>query len=137
MNSSSPPAAPAMAFRGIVLGTLMVILVIMASSCQGCEGSGCHDDERRALLEIHQAFNFPDWGNSIAEEGKDCCRWSGINCEPDTGRLVGIHLLDEKQSAVGEIWRPNLTMLVAFRRLESLNLGFDFMDIPQGNFPQS
>ncbi|CAA7409285.1 unnamed protein product [Spirodela intermedia] len=118
-----------MALWGFVTGRLMVILVVVVASCLGCEGRGCHDNERGALLEIKKLLNPPSdssdmyhWGDSTMEEGKNCCQWFGITCNPNTGHVVGLYLYGEDRSDVEETWRPNLTMLAEFGQLESLNL---------------
>ncbi|CAA6672124.1 unnamed protein product [Spirodela intermedia] len=123
MISSSAGAARTL--RGVVVpGTLILVLVIIASS--GCEVMGCHDEERSALLGIKASMNKNDgfasqsWGNSA---GDDCCQWRGIDCDPNTGRVVAIDLYGEMWSDTGEgIPQPNLTMLAKFGQLESLNL---------------
>lgn len=132
-----------MAFRGVVLGRL-ILLVVITSSCLGCKVIGCHDEERRALLEMKSSINFSTssalsywgyWGYSRTVEEKNCCRWDGITCDSKTGRVVGIDLAHEiKSLEKGGAWRPNLTMLVVFGRLESLNLGYNDITggIPEG-----
>ncbi|CAA7409304.1 unnamed protein product [Spirodela intermedia] len=49
-----------MAFRGAVLGRMIFVLVVIASSCLECKVTGCRDEERRALLEIKRSINFPN-----------------------------------------------------------------------------
>ncbi|CAA7409303.1 unnamed protein product [Spirodela intermedia] len=129
-----------MVLRGVATGRLTVVLVVVVASCLGCEGRGCHDNERGALLEIKKVFNplngslMSHWGDSTMEEGKNCCQWFGITCNPNTGHLVELYLYGEHRSDVEETWRPNLTMLAEFGQLESLNLRVNQIGggIPEG-----
>ncbi|CAA6672155.1 unnamed protein product [Spirodela intermedia] len=106
-----------MVLRGVATGRLTVVLVVVVASCLGCDGRGCHDNERRALLEIKKVFNplngslMSHWGDSITEQVKDCCHWPGITCNPAPVTCD-----------VEGTWHPNLTMLAEFGQLESLNL---------------
>ncbi|CAA6672151.1 unnamed protein product [Spirodela intermedia] len=97
-----------MVLRGVATGRLTVVLVVVVASCLGCDGRGCHDNERRALLEIKNV--------------KDCCHWPGITCNPSTGHVVELQLNSNRWSDVEGTWHPNLTMLAEFGQLESLNL---------------
>lgn len=107
--------------------SILVVLVIVASCGRRCEGRRCHDEERRALLEIKKSLNYPngtalaDWGLA---GGEDCCRWSNIACNHHTGRVVDINLSGSRgwSWAFKGIWYLNFTLLVQFRELERLNL---------------
>ncbi|CAA7409278.1 unnamed protein product [Spirodela intermedia] len=136
----SSPAGGARTLRYIVPGRLILVLVIIASSGRGWEVMCCHDEERKALLEIKTSINFPnkglalpDWGNSTTEVGEDCCQWPGITCDFNTGHVVEIDLYSERSSAK-ETWSPNLTMLAELGQLKKLNLGLNKMNggIPEG-----
>ncbi|CAA7409288.1 unnamed protein product [Spirodela intermedia] len=118
-----------MVLRGVATGRLTVVLVVVVASCLGCEGRGCHDNERRALLEINKVYNplnrslMSYWGDSLTEQVKDCCHWPGIICNPSTGHVVELQLLIFYHwRDVEGTWHPNLTMLAEFGQLESLNL---------------
>ncbi|CAA6672130.1 unnamed protein product [Spirodela intermedia] len=140
----SSPAGGARTLRYIVPGRLILVLVIIASSGRGWEVMCCHDEERKALLEIKTSINFPnkglalpDWGNSTTEVGEDCCQWPGITCDFNTGHVVEIDLYSERSSAK-ETWSPNLTMLAELGQLKKLNLGLNKMNggIPEGSYLQ-
>lgn len=140
MISSS--AGTARTLRGLVPGRLFLIIVIIASS--ECEVMGCHDEERRALLEIKTSINspgnglaLPNWGSTTTKAGEDCCQWDRIICDPNTGRVVEIDLLGERLTAMVKMkipWYPNLDMLSEFQQLERLNLGLNVIigPIPGG-----
>lgn len=133
------PAGATMTIRGVVPRRLILVLLIVASSA--CEVMGCHDEERRALLEIKASMNYhdgmvlQDWGYSTTKVGDDCCQWRGIACDPHTARVVKIDLLGERWTS-GKSWRPNLTMLAGFEHLEMLNLALNKMggSIPEGKW---
>ncbi|CAA7409307.1 unnamed protein product [Spirodela intermedia] len=129
-----------MVLRGVATGRLTVVVVVVVASCLGCDGRGCHDNERRALLEIKKVFNplngslMSHWGDSITEQVKDCCHWPGITCNPSTGHVVELQLNSNRWSDVEGTWHPNLTMLAEFGQLESLNLRWNQIGggIPEG-----
>lgn len=140
LSSPASAASPAMAFRAVVPGRLILVLLVIASSCLECKVTGCHDEERRDLLELKRSINFPNvstlsyWGYSTTKEEKDCCRWEGITCDSNTGHVVGIDLSFQQFQLTS---CSNLTMLTVFGQLETLNLGFNHITggIPEGNFP--
>lgn len=121
---------------------MVLIAVVLLFSCGRCEGRGCHDGERRALLEIKRSINFPggsalpDWRISGADD--DCCRWSGVTCDPITGRVVEIDLHEER-TLVDEAWSPSLASLAELTELQSLDLGANQMsgDFPDGKLSSS
>ncbi|CAA6672142.1 unnamed protein product [Spirodela intermedia] len=97
-----------MVLRGVATGRLTVVLVVVVASCLGCEGRGCHDNERRALLEINKVLQPLE---SLA------------HVILGTGHVVELQLLIFYHwRDVEGTWHPNLTMLAEFGQLESLNL---------------
>ena len=65
----------------------------------------CHDDERSALLQFKQSFTIEESASSFpiacdrvrswtpeGENGTDCCSWDGVNCDEDTGHVIGLDL---------------------------------------------
>ncbi|XP_015867558.3 receptor-like protein EIX2 [Ziziphus jujuba] len=55
------------------------------------EAAGCHDDERKALLEFkHGVMDLS--GRLSSWVGQDCCKWKGVSCHNRTGRVVHLEL---------------------------------------------
>ena len=64
----------------------------------------CHDDESSALLQFKESFiiNNSASSNSVAYsrvrswrlegEKSDCCSWDGVDCDEDTGHVIGLDL---------------------------------------------
>ncbi|MQL75095.1 hypothetical protein Taro_007473 [Colocasia esculenta] len=114
----------------------LFITFLAICCCCVCEGGRrCHDEERRALLEIKESINYPngtalaDW-RDLAAGGDDCCLWSGITCNEHTGRVVDIILIESR--TVEDTWYPNFTSLVQLRELEGLDLAWNKIG---GTFP--
>ncbi|CAN6709895.1 unnamed protein product [Malus baccata var. baccata] len=64
--------------------------------CNGIPGWPplCKESERQALLMFKQDLEDPanrlsSW---VAEEGSDCCRWTGVVCDHITGHILELHL---------------------------------------------
>ncbi|XP_034700986.1 receptor-like protein 35 [Vitis riparia] len=68
----------------------------------------CHDSESSALLQFKQSFLIDEdasydpsaypkvamWKSHGEGEGKesDCCSWDGVECDRETGHVIGLHL---------------------------------------------
>ncbi|XP_071734431.1 receptor-like protein EIX2 [Rutidosis leptorrhynchoides] len=90
----------------------------------------CIDKERQALLKFKRDLKdingtLNNWSN---EEGKmDCCKWSGVSCDTDTGHVTGLSLY--KYYLVGKI----STSIKVLKQLQVLILcynDFQSSDIP-------
>ncbi|KAF8040999.1 hypothetical protein BT93_B3040 [Corymbia citriodora subsp. variegata] len=116
----------------------------------------CREDERSALLEFKSTFfdkslcesyehpmaaNLESW-RVVEGEGGDCCTWDGVECDDETGRVIGLNL--ENSCLRGPIGsNASLFRLVHLRRLNlayndfksSLNLtNLSFLNLSQNNF---
>ena len=90
---------------------------------------GCRERERQALLHFKQGVVHDDngvlssWGNG--EDKRDCCKWRGVECNNQTGHVIGLDL--HGQGLGGRI-DPSLAEL---QHLKHLNLSFNEF---QGNY---
>ena len=102
----------------------------------------CHDDERSALLQFKQSFtieeshsSFPNACDRVrswtpeGENSTDCCSWDGVNCDEDTGHVIG---LDLRNSCLHGSINPNSTLfrLVHLQKLNLANNYFNYSQIP-------
>ncbi|KAF8011984.1 hypothetical protein BT93_I0190 [Corymbia citriodora subsp. variegata] len=103
----------------------------------------CREDERSALLEFKRAFfnkslcesyehpmaaNLESW-RATEGEGGDCCAWDGVECDDETGRVIGLDL--EKSCLCGPIGsNASLFRLVHLRRLNLTDNDFESSRIP-------
>uniref|UniRef100_A0A2N9I3P7 Leucine-rich repeat-containing N-terminal plant-type domain-containing protein n=1 Tax=Fagus sylvatica TaxID=28930 RepID=A0A2N9I3P7_FAGSY len=101
----------------------------------------CHDDDSSALLQFKESFDMnlnacrgPFAYPKIAswkQEGmdRDCCSWDGVECDEDTGHVIGLNL--NSSCLYGSmVSNSSLFRLV---HLQSLNLyynDFNFSQIP-------
>lgn len=70
--------------------------------------SASQTEERRVLLEFKSHLKDPTNSLSSWVESKSACEFSGVSCDPETGRVTGI--LFENASLVGDI-SPSLCRL--------------------------
>lgn len=103
----------------------------------------CHEDERSALLEFKRAFfseslcesydylvtaKLESWQAAKGEAG-DCCAWDGVECDEETGRVIGLDL--ENSCLLGPIdSNASLFRLVHLQRLNLAANDFRSSQIP-------
>ncbi|KAF8012021.1 hypothetical protein BT93_I0219 [Corymbia citriodora subsp. variegata] len=103
----------------------------------------CHEGERSALLEFKRAFfnksscrfydypmtaNLESW-QAAEGEGGDCCAWDGVECDDETGCVIGLDL--EISCLQGPISsNASLFRLVHLRRLNLAYNDFKSSRIP-------
>ncbi|KAI3441069.1 LRRNT_2 domain-containing protein, partial [Psidium guajava] len=103
----------------------------------------CREDERSALLEFKRAFfrkslcvsddelmalKLESWRAAEGEAG-DCCAWDGVECDEETGRVVGLDL--ENSCLHGPIGsNASLFRLVRLQRLNLAANDFKLSRIP-------
>ncbi|XP_028791141.1 receptor-like protein EIX1 [Neltuma alba] len=110
----------------IILTLLLQAELFIIGSCwrTGDANTSCLHKERRALLNMKNAFvddsgRLSSWGSS-----PDCCHWSGVLCNPDTGHVEMLHLhgdFETKQPLRGEI----SSSLTELQKLNYLDLSFN------------
>ena len=87
---------------------------------------GCIEREREALLHFKQGVVYDyygvlsSWGNG--EDKKDCCRWTGVECDNHTGHVIILDL--SGQFLIGKIG-PSLAELQHLKHLKHLNLSLN------------
>lgn len=83
---------------------------------------GCHEEERRALLNIKSSLYDPSnrlisWGES--RQSENCCNWHGIRCSNDTFHVISIDLrsreLESYQIEKEEIFKIERKLSFTFR----------------------
>ncbi|KAI5561405.1 hypothetical protein BDE02_16G113500 [Populus trichocarpa] len=103
----------------------------------------CHDDESHALLQLKESFviNVSASSDSSAYpkvaswrvdgESGDCCSWDGVECDEDSGHVIGLDL--SSSCLYGSIdSNSSLFHLVQLRRLKLADNDFNNSKIPSG-----
>ena len=134
-----------MFMRFLLLLSSFYLMVVNSSSFM--QQPLCHDNESSALLQFKQSFLI-DWhasGDPSAYpevamwkshgegegEGSDCCSWDGVECDRETGHVIGLHLASS--CLYGSINSSNtLFSLVHLRRLDLSDNHFNYSEIPFG-----
>ncbi|CAI9290206.1 unnamed protein product [Lactuca saligna] len=86
----------------IIFSLLLLCLETITSNQLVAAGGGddndvrnkCSDKERRALLDFKARLQDPDETPSTwrSEEEEDCCNWSGVTCNNQTGRVIELNI---------------------------------------------
>ncbi|KAM7266749.1 hypothetical protein ACFE04_004646 [Oxalis oulophora] len=122
-----------MDFKGMLYLVLLVMLVIVLSEFK-CS-NGCLDHERNALLQLRTVFDSPDNLLDWVEESKhnnttsesDCCKWNRVFCDNTTKNVIKLDLDGTKNWGL-EKWYLNLTMLLPFAKLQTLDLSYNSLE---------
>ncbi|CBI38639.3 unnamed protein product, partial [Vitis vinifera] len=100
---------------------------VVADSSSFMQQPLCHDSESSALLQFKQSFLID--GHASEGEGSDCCSWDGVECDRETGHVIGLHLASS--CLYGSINSSNtLFSLVHLRRLDLSDNDFNYSEIP-------
>ncbi|XP_018826646.2 receptor-like protein 33 [Juglans regia] len=84
------------------LVSLMMFNLILFASSSGVQPL-CHDDERFALLQFKESFTISQSASTNPstylkvsswkpDQISDCCKWDGVECNKDTGHVIGLDL---------------------------------------------
>ncbi|XP_034700983.1 receptor like protein 27-like [Vitis riparia] len=107
----------------------------------------CHDSEGSALLQFKQSFLIDEHASGDPSaypkvamwkshgegerEGSDCCSWDGVECDRETGHVIGLHLASS--CLYGSINSSStLFSLVHLQRLDLSDNDFNYSEIPFG-----
>uniref|UniRef100_A0A2N9HQ85 Leucine-rich repeat-containing N-terminal plant-type domain-containing protein n=1 Tax=Fagus sylvatica TaxID=28930 RepID=A0A2N9HQ85_FAGSY len=101
----------------------------------------CHDDDSSALLQFKESFvmsknacihpfAYPKMASwKLEGDNRDCCSWDGVECDGDTGHVIGLDL--SNSCLYGSL--VSNSSLFGLVQLQSLNLAFNnfsFSQIP-------
>ena len=120
---------------------------MVANSSSSMRQPLCHDSESSALLQFKQSFLIDErasadpsaypkvamWKSHGEGEGEesDCCSWDGVECDRETGHVIGLHLASS--CLYGSINSSStLFSLVHLRRLDLSDNDFNYSVIPFG-----
>ncbi|GMI81152.1 receptor like protein 9 [Hibiscus trionum] len=115
---------------------LHVLGVLMLGTAELCEG--CSEEERVALSRLKPFFPFIDYTtghpglnyysteedyDSVEEKESslDCCKWSRVECNPNTGRVIKLFLHD-RNGFFRDPWFLNASLFLPFQELQCLSL---------------
>ncbi|CAL5393885.1 unnamed protein product [Camellia sinensis] len=85
----------------------------------------CHADESSALLQFKQTFSI----DKFASESSNCCSWDGVECDQDTGHVIGLGLSGSFLYAFLNS-NSSLFSLVHLQRLNLADNDFNYSHIP-------
>ena len=103
----------------------------------------CHDDESYALLQFKESLVINESASyepsaypkvaswKVDGESGDCCSWDGVECDGDSGHVIGLDL--NSSCLYGSIdSNSSLFHLVQLRRLNLADNDFNNSKIPSG-----
>ncbi|KAF7850112.1 hypothetical protein BT93_L5841 [Corymbia citriodora subsp. variegata] len=127
----------------IAVSLILVHPVFSSGARPTSRNPKCHENERSALLEFKSTFfnkslcdsyyhpiaaDLESW-RVTKGEGEDCCAWDGVECNDETGRVIGLNL--EHSCLYGPIGsNASLFHLVHLRRLNLAYNDFKSSQIP-------
>ncbi|XP_058182157.1 receptor-like protein Cf-9 [Rhododendron vialii] len=89
----------------------------------------CTQEQTSALLQFKQNFSFNEYASGYCDasfskmeswkNGSDCCSWDGVDCDGETGQVIG---LDLTCSWLQGTIHPNSSLFLSFPHLQKLNL---------------
>ncbi|KAJ6750416.1 hypothetical protein OIU85_000995 [Salix viminalis] len=101
----------------------------------------CHDEESHALMQFKQSLVINESASSdpsaypkvaswkVDGESRDCCSWDGVECDRDSGHVIGLDL--SSSFLYGSIdSNSTLFHLVQLRRLNLADNDFNNSEIP-------
>ncbi|KAJ9686890.1 hypothetical protein PVL29_015659 [Vitis rotundifolia] len=125
------------------LALLSSFHLIVTNSSSSMQQPLCHDNESSALLQFKQSFLIDEYASEDSYaypkvatwkshgEGSDCCSWDGVECDRETGHVIGLYLASS--CLYGSINSSStLFNLVHLRRLDLSDNHFNYSEIPFG-----
>ncbi|KAJ6425184.1 hypothetical protein OIU84_025873 [Salix udensis] len=130
-------------FLTVRMFPLLLLLFIHLRACHSSPSIHplCHDEESHALLKLKQSLVIDESASSdpsaypkvaswkVDGESRDCCSWDGVECDRDSGHVIG---LDLSSSCLYGSIDSNSTLfhLVHLRRLNLADNDFNNSEIP-------
>ncbi|XP_020084067.1 receptor-like protein 12 [Ananas comosus] len=115
----------------------LLLFLSFAYAMAPCKSSNisCPDAEREALLRFVGGFNRTAAGFS-SWEGKNCCKWEGVECDGRTGHVV--HLDLQGRAFASSKFDPSLLRLKQLSYLDLSSNDFGYIPIPSwiGSFKE-
>ena len=130
-----------MFMRFLLLPSSFYLMVTNASSAM--QHPLCHGSESSALLQFKQSFLIDEdasddpsaypkvstWKSHGEGEESDCCSWDGVECDKETGHVIGLHLASS--CLYGSINSSNtLFSLVHLSTLDLSDNDFNYSEVP-------
>ncbi|KAL1804702.1 hypothetical protein ACET3Z_027770 [Daucus carota] len=131
----------------LVFGMLCMGTILLSSASSELDSNNtmvndnnkCIETERLALLDIKRGLvdtylDLSSWGSS--KDKKNCCQWSLVECDLNTGHVTHLHLSYYIYRYVyGEPATSNISSsLLLLRNLQYLDLSYYSFDIPIPSF---
>ncbi|KAJ6303398.1 hypothetical protein OIU77_017301 [Salix suchowensis] len=130
-------------FLTVRMFSLLLLLFFHLRACHSSPSMHplCHDEESHALLQFKQSLAINESASSDPSaypkveswkfdgESRDCCSWDGVECDMDSGHVIG---LDLSSSCLFGSIDSNSTLfhLVHLRRLNLADNNFNNSEIP-------
>ncbi|KAG5253450.1 receptor protein [Salix suchowensis] len=123
--------------------SLLLLLFIHLRACRSSPSMHplCHDEESHALMQFKQSLVINKSASSdpsaypkvaswkVDGESRDCCSWDGVECDRDSGHVIGLDL--SSSCLYGSIdSNSSLFHLVHLRRLNLADNDFNNSKIP-------
>uniref|UniRef100_A0A6N2MMZ6 Uncharacterized protein n=1 Tax=Salix viminalis TaxID=40686 RepID=A0A6N2MMZ6_SALVM len=130
-------------FLTVRMFSLLLLLFIHLRACHSSPSMHplCHDEESHALLQFKQSLAINESASDdpsaypkvaswkVDGESRDCCSWDGVECDRDSGHVIGLDL--SSSFLYGSIdSNSSLFHLVHLRRLNLADNNFKNSEIP-------
>ncbi|KAJ6865441.1 hypothetical protein NC651_035874 [Populus alba x Populus x berolinensis] len=136
-------ASPAVCFLTMRMLFLFLLSLFQPRACYSAPSMQplCHDDESHALLQLKESLVINESASydpsaypkvaswKVHGESSDCCSWDGVECDGDSGHVIGLDL--SSSCLYGSIHsNSSLFHLVQLRRLNLADNDFNKSEIP-------
>ncbi|KAH9667331.1 hypothetical protein KPL70_020995 [Citrus sinensis] len=98
-------------------------MVLVSGQCQSDQQSLLLQMKNSFILSNHSVYPSTKLSQWSSHQSSDCCDWSGVRCD-EAGHVIGLDL--SREPIIGGL--ENATGLFNLQYLQSLNLGFTFLD---------
>ncbi|KAH9715653.1 LRRNT 2 domain-containing protein [Citrus sinensis] len=98
-------------------------MVLVSGQCQSDQQSLLLQMKNSFILSNHSVYPSTKLSQWSSHQSSDCCDWNGVRCD-EAGHVIGLDL--SREPIIGGL--ENATGLFNLQYLQSLNLGFTFLD---------